>query len=181
MSLAHLHMTYAAAAGSAANPRLLFNQFNPGSYPNGQPYYPAQSIPQPNSYQRSNFAIQEILGLNQQPSHSSQSFNPFFLNIPSLSPTETHTSNNSSLNSLESPETHSASTVDHIDEKNFLNRANEAAAYAAAYGAYFTRTNFMNNFSNLESTNSNNNSKVQAQSTSISVNSDDENANESFG
>lgn len=181
MSLAHLQMTYAAAAGSAANQRLLFNQFNPSHYHNTQSYYPTcptQNVSQSGGqYQRSNFAIQEILGLNSQTNHTSQSFNPFFLNMPTLSPTETHVSNNSSQNSLESNDTRSTHTAEMIDEKNFLNRANEAAAYAAAYGAYFSRTNFMSNFPQLDP----GTSKAQIQTTSESVNSEDENLNDTFG
>ena len=188
MSLAHLHMTYAAAAGSGTNPRLFFNQFQ-SQYTTPPTYYPTyqpQSIPQPNQYnqQRSNFAIQEILGLNSQPNNTAQNFNPFFsLNIPSLSPTETQTStsNNSSVNSMGSPSKTSESTTvqnssDSSEESNFLNRANEAAAYAAAYGAYFSRTNFMSNFQNLEQ----NVNKIP-QNTSLSINSEDENLNDSLG
>ncbi|CAF0790885.1 unnamed protein product [Brachionus calyciflorus] len=184
MSLAHLHMTYAAAANSASNQRLLFNQFTPNQYPSPQSYYPAyqpQVLPPTNQYQqRSNFAIQEILGLNPQTNSTSQNFNPFFLNIPTLSPTETQasTSNNSSVNSLGSPKTieNNSTQIENNEESNFLNRANEAAAYAAAYGAYFSRTNFMSNFPNLE----HQSIKATTQDSNNSVNSEDENLNDSL-
>ncbi|RNA37764.1 Visual system homeobox [Brachionus plicatilis] len=171
MSLAHLHMTYAAAATSASNQRLLFNQFNPAHYANSQPYYPScqtHGVAQPAHHQRSNFAIHEILGLNSPTGQTS--FNPFLLNLPTVSPTDTQTSNNSSLTSLESPaDLRQTPNGQGVDEQSLMNRANEAAAYAAAYGAYFTRTNFMNNFTNYEPSN------LKVHNTSLSVNSDDDN------
>lgn len=127
MSLAHLQMTYAAAAtGSAPNPHLLFGNHNPVFNPNnpsapfqyhnqhqpylGYPHYQQQSIPNPQyQHQRSTFAIQEILGLNSQNTQTAPSHNyhPLFSSISSLSPADTQnssSSHNSSINnSLSSP------------------------------------------------------------------------------
>ncbi len=170
MSLAHLHMTYAAAAVSSnhtsqatnARSNLIFNQTglsiprftNPGlpntpslqqqyqnhqNYINYQHHYNLQQQ-QHQPVQRSNFAINELLGLTSNTTNQHSQSYPSVGN--SNSPSSTASSNSSSP---ESSDTHKVKLSANNHNSLLINEA-AACAAAAAYGAYFRGGLMAHNF-----------------------------------
>ena len=225
MSLAHLHMTYAAAASNNQNGRLLFNHNNltlTGFHSNSSPVVPnlsnhqhllnAANFHQYQSQQsylnyqqqytgatannnntnptptRSNFAIHDLLGLNN---NSNQYFAPLenmtsggadlVCSPPSSSSSLSHLSNygpadrfndsppqqtftaageeGKKINSVSS-DTSPSSSSSSPPNSSLINEA--AACAAAAYGAYFGRGGILPGFGNNAPTTTATNTKYNS-------------------
>ena len=183
MSLAHLHMTYAAATTNltnSSNANLLFNSnlqnFHPNqliqssaaaaavaaniqyhnhqNYLNYQHHYHQSQLQQTNQpsnqqHQRSTFAIQELLGLSNDNPHSNRSF------LPETSGSKALQISTNFENSISSPNKNDYDLDAKKSDDLTKSDDSKEAAIAAAYGAYFSRNNFIANYSPSKSVHSN--------------------------